>query len=272
MSESTERLAVLAAYVSHGDRVADIGTDHAYLPIHLLRQGISRRAILTDIGEGPLARARENILRAYKNEKIDAEDGHIRTADGEYKLRLGDGLMPIEAGEADTAIIAGMGGELIARILDADRDRTNSIGRYVLQPRTKSMALREYLLRGDYRIVDEDLAEERGRICEIIIASPASSDSPHYEVNDAAKDIFPADVCNVLPEAAQLYRLKEKDHPLLQRFIEGKIRAEWQIADGAMRSDAAQAKYKARVAAARIEALMFVLKFQIGFRMRNAWN
>jgi tRNA (adenine22-N1)-methyltransferase len=258
MPESRGRLAVLAAYVSRGDRVADIGTDHAYLPIQLLRQGISRRAILTDIGEGPLARARENILRAYKNEEIDAEDGRIRTADGEYELRRGDGLAPVEPGEADTAIIAGMGGELIARILGADRDRTNSIGRYVLQPRTKSAELRQYLLGGAYRIADEDLAEERGRICEIIIASPASSALPHYERNDAAQVGFPADVCNVLPEAAQLYRLKKKDHPLLLRFIEGKIRAERQIIEGVMRSDGAQAKDKAHTAETRIEALTFI--------------
>ena len=100
-----ERLKTVAALVRPGSRVADIGTDHGYLPVYLVKEGICPRAIAADLRSGPLESARRHVTAAGLSDRID--------------LRLGDGLTPIEPQEVDDMIIAGMGGETIAGILAA---------------------------------------------------------------------------------------------------------------------------------------------------------
>jgi tRNA (adenine22-N1)-methyltransferase len=252
MSRLGERLAALAAHIPAGSRAADIGTDHAYLPIALLRRGLCPCAILTDINEGPLSKARENILRAYQDageNAVSCRRGSIATPDGVYTLRCGDGLVPIEHGEADVAVIAGMGGETILHILNADPEKTRSIGIYVLQPRTKPAVLRQYIYDNNYYVIDEDLAEENGRICEIIVMSPGR---PNAQTSGNRSD---ASHRIVLPEAEQIRMLKAKQHVLLGRFIEAKIAAEQRIADEAAKGVGAAAMRRVQLAAERIDAL-----------------
>jgi tRNA (adenine22-N1)-methyltransferase len=153
MAKYTERIRRLASHVAPGERVADIGPDHGYLGIWLARQGVAERVIMTDIAAGPLAIARRN-----------AEEY------GGFDFRLGDGLAPLEPGEVDTVVIAGMGGETIIGILEADPDKTRSFAKYVLQPRTKAELLREWLAGAGFRIIAEETVPERGRPCEIIVA------------------------------------------------------------------------------------------------------
>jgi tRNA (adenine22-N1)-methyltransferase len=154
VAKYTERIKRLASCVARGERVADIGPDHGYLGIWLARQGVTDQVIMTDIAEGPLAIARRN-----------AEEY------GGFDFRLGDGLAPLEPGEVDTVVIAGMGGETIIGILAADIEKTRSFPKYVLQPRTKAELLREWLTSAGFRITAEDTVPERGRPCEIIVAS-----------------------------------------------------------------------------------------------------
>ena len=111
--ELSKRLQAVAGLVTAGSRLADIGTDHAYIPIYLARSGKIPEAVAMDVNRGPLERAEENI-RAY-----ELED--------RIKTRLSDGFSALEQGEADSAVIAGMGGGLMSRILkegEDGRDRT----------------------------------------------------------------------------------------------------------------------------------------------------
>jgi hypothetical protein len=211
--------------------------------------------------------------------------------DGVYILRCGDGLVPVGHGEADVAVVAGMGGETILNILDADPEKTASIGIYVLQPRTKPDVLRRYLRDNKYHIVDEDLAEENGRICEIIVMSPhrshartsneqwsetgstidgsASGESygresarnirPPSASNTAKSDGTDAPKYAVLPEAEQIGVLKAKRHVLLGRFIEAKIAVERRIADEAAKGCGVAAMRRTQLATERIEVLSRLL-------------
>lgn len=145
----TPRLQAIADQVPPGARLADVGTDHAHLPIWLLQQGRIRAAVASDIREGPLARARENAARCGCLERIS--------------LRLGAGLARVSPEECDTVSIAGMGGETIAGILQ-DAPWTAEGGRLLLlQPMTMAAELRRYLFQNGYDIVRESLCAEEHR-------------------------------------------------------------------------------------------------------------
>jgi tRNA (adenine22-N1)-methyltransferase len=152
MAKYTERIRKIASYVDAGESVADIGSDHGYLPIWLMREGVSPRVIVTDIAEGPLERARANAERAF----VPAD------------CRLGDGLAPLAPGEVDAVVIAGMGGETIRDIMDADPEKTASFAKFILQPRTKAELLRAWL-SGNYDMLAEESVEERGRPCPVMV-------------------------------------------------------------------------------------------------------
>jgi tRNA (adenine22-N1)-methyltransferase len=151
LAKYTDRIRKIASYVDAGESVADVGPDHGYLSIWLMREGVSPRVIMTDIAEGPLKVARGNA------EKYGITD-----------CRLGDGLAPLSPGEVDTVVIAGMGGETIIEIMEADPAKTASFPKYILQPRTKADELRSWLAER-YEIVADTAAEERGRPCPIIV-------------------------------------------------------------------------------------------------------
>ena len=145
--------------VRDGDSAADIGTDHGYVPMLLIKQGKSPRVIMSDISEGSLAKAKETFELACLSDKVDAAD-----------FRIGDGLETVEAGEVDEVIIGGLGGHTIVQILDADIDKSRSFKRLVLQPRKHSGSLRHYLYTHGWDIESEALAEEGKFACEIIVA------------------------------------------------------------------------------------------------------
>jgi tRNA (adenine22-N1)-methyltransferase len=151
LAKYTDRIRKIASYVDAGESVADIGPDHGYLSIWLVREGVSPRVIMTDIAEGPLEIARGNAERY-----------------GVTDLRLGDGLEPLLPGEVDAVVIAGMGGETIIGIMEADPAKTASFPKYILQPRTKADVLRAWLVER-YEIVADIVAEERGRPCPILV-------------------------------------------------------------------------------------------------------
>jgi len=151
------RLMAVASYVRKGSAVADIGTDHAYLPIQLVGNGTVLRALASDVVDGPLEKARANIAAYRMTDKIE--------------VRKADGLAGIESFAPDDIIIAGMGGELIARIIeDAPYTKNNNV-RLILQPMTKADVLREYLTSSGYEITDETLCKEDDRVYQIICAN-----------------------------------------------------------------------------------------------------
>ena len=151
--ELSQRLQAIAEQVPQGARLADVGTDHGYLPVWLLLSGCIDSAIATDLREGPLNRSRETAQRFGMAEQIS--------------FRLCDGLSDVRPEEADTVVIAGMGGETIASILEAAPWTKNGT-LLLLQPMTKSAELRLWLQEHGYQISDEHIACEGKRLYSIL--------------------------------------------------------------------------------------------------------
>ena len=157
----TKRLDMIISNIS-GRNVADIGTDHAYIPVQLAKRNLADRIIATDVNKGPLKAAENNVIANGVEEKIE--------------LRLGSGLLPINIGECDTVIIAGMGGELIATILKEGEGVAKSADTLLLQPMNSQDLLRCFLSRNGYRILKEDITTEGFKVYNLIIAQKGT---PH---------------------------------------------------------------------------------------------
>ncbi|MCC4341781.1 tRNA (adenine(22)-N(1))-methyltransferase TrmK [Limosilactobacillus reuteri] len=154
------RLACVASLVPAGARVADIGSDHAYLPAALVLDGKIDFAIAGEVVKGP-----------YENAVHEIKDHQLK---GQVIPRLADGLAAIEpADKVDTITIAGMGGSLIASILEKGKDKLTEIKRLVLQPNVGESQLREWLMNNHYQIMTEKIIEEDNHIYEIIVAEPS---------------------------------------------------------------------------------------------------
>ena len=151
-----ERLMTAVQFVREGSRLADVGTDHGYLPIFLILEGRIPFAIAADINRGPLDKADENI--------------HKYALDGKIKTVLCDGLRRIDKDEVDDVAIFGMGGELIVKIIDEAPWLKDTSKRLILQPMTHPEKLRKYLADNGYRIIGEALSFDRGKIYQTICA------------------------------------------------------------------------------------------------------
>ena len=161
------RLETVARAVSPGRRVADVGTDHAYIPIYLVEEGIIREAIASDINPGPLERAAQNIRAHGLEERI--------------RVRLGSGLKPIEPEEADCVVIAGMGGDLMRRILLQGQVFFEKGTEFVLQPQSEWFKVRKLLHDQGYRIDREWMIREDGHDYVVIRALPGEETYPREE-------------------------------------------------------------------------------------------
>ena len=196
----TPRLLTAVSYVRGGRLVADIGTDHAYLPIYLCEQrkltpvtvggGETLCAVAADINKGPVERADEHIAAARLTKYIKT----VQT----------DGLTGLDLYDPQDIIIFGMGGELIATILAA-APWVNAEGRrLILQPMTHAEKLREYLLAAGYSIVGETLSREGDRIYQTICAEPASG-APAVNLTPAELAVGQASFRLASPEQKAMY-------------------------------------------------------------------
>lgn len=190
----TNRLLKIASLVSQNKKLADIGTDHGYIPVYLLNKGKIDFAILADINKGPLENARSEVRRNKLEDKVD--------------LRLGSGIEVLKKGEVDEVIIAGMGGILISELLEANKEVSHSVDRLILQPMQAQEELRQYLLNNGYEILDECLEKEDFRLYEIIIAKYTGK-------NTVVED-------NIYYEVGK--KLIENKGELLEEFIDNKIK------------------------------------------------
>ena len=145
----SKRMSALASLVTEGSRLADIGTDHGYIPIALVQTGKIPSALAMDVGKGPLSRAREHI--------------HSQGLDTYIETRLSDGLTELHEGEADTVLIAGMGGMLMKRILEGGGHCLPSVKELILQPQSEIHLVRKFLAEHGYQITDEDIVLEDGK-------------------------------------------------------------------------------------------------------------
>ena len=188
----TPRLQIIADSIMDCDTLADIGTDHAYLPIYLAKKGKIKRAIAGDINKGPIEIARGRIGANRLEERIEA--------------RQGDGLAVLQPEEADVIVIAGMGGMLISEIIEQSRPVAESAKQLILQPMMDSGKLRCYLAEQGFEVFDEELAKEDRKLYEILWTRYTGTPKPV----EGPMAIGP--------------KIIEKNHPLALAFIEKKER------------------------------------------------
>lgn len=156
MIHLTPRLQAAADLVPTASVIADIGTDHAYLPLYLVETGKIRRAIASDIHEGPAERARIHIGQEGKSDSID--------------VRIGSGLLTLRPGEAEGAVIAGMGGLMIQKILEEGAAVAERMNWFVLQPQNHGGDLRDWLSTHGFTVRKEVLAKEDRMLYQILLA------------------------------------------------------------------------------------------------------
>ena len=175
--ELSGRLQAVASLVTAGHRIADIGTDHAYIPIFLVQEGRSDSAIAMDVNEGPLKKAEEHVK----------ESG----MEGRIEMRLSDGLEKLEPGEADTAVIAGMGGPLMLRILKAYPKTVGSLRELVLQPQSETAKVRAFLLEEGFLFIQEDMVKDDGKYYPMMKAAPPRDGRRGGQSKGAEKSLEP---------------------------------------------------------------------------------
>ena len=206
----SKRLTAICRMVPAGCVPADIGTDHAAVPIELLRSGKCTRALACDVLEGPLSAARENIARAGLSDRIG--------------VWLSDGFQALPEGAYDAAVICGMGGQTIRRILGGRPADRRLLKALVLSPQSEQEELRAYLRAEGFRIGAEDLILEEGKFYPVIRAVPAE-DPP--EPADAAPDPLTQRALDRFGPC-----LIRGAHPLLPEYLDRRERVLNGIAEG----------------------------------------
>lgn len=190
--EISLRLKTIASMVDKCECVADIGTDHGYIPMYLIKNNVCIRAIASDINKGPVEKAKFNV--------------RIEGLDDKINCRLGGGLSTIKKGEAQGIVIAGMGGNLIRDIIEDDIDIFKRAEFAILQPVQNPEVLREYIYTKGYKIIDEELCIDDNKFYEIIKIK--------YDNNVQAVD-------SIFYEIGE--KLLDKNHQLVKEFIEYKL-------------------------------------------------
>lgn len=165
----SNRLQAVARQIPAGLRVADVGTDHGYLPVYLVVNDIAPKVIASDRGKRPLDSARQLISLLSLENQID--------------VRLGDGLSVLQSDEAEVICLAGMGGVAIKEIISAGLPLAQAAKRLVLQPQRNVPAVRRFLVANGFKIVAEDLAEDDGFYYEIIAVEPGLMELTEQEAD-----------------------------------------------------------------------------------------
>ncbi|MDF2650030.1 MAG: SAM-dependent methyltransferase [Paenibacillus sp.] len=165
MVKLSKRLQMIADRVPLGSKVADIGSDHALLPTYLAQQGIILFAVAGEVNPGPFEAATRQVLESGLSKKIS--------------VRSGDGLAVIEAGEVNVITIAGMGGSLMASILEAGKHKLQGVTHLILQPNVGEDHVRRWLLQQGWKLESETILEEDGKIYEILTAIAVLDEEKH---------------------------------------------------------------------------------------------
>ena len=221
------RLAATAAFVPHGTVLADIGGDHAYLAATLVMDGTAPRAVVGDLSAGACRAAQRTVGMQRLTQQIE--------------VRQGDGLSVLTPGEAESIVIAGMGGALIVQILTGAPAILAGGPTLVLQPMNGAAKLRRWLYANDWQIADETLARANGRIYEIIRAERGMAEMPDEVLLHIGAKLF------------------EKRDPLLREHIAGKIEKCMRAAAGMEKSAAMRQSAAYRTAVSRLAALRTML-------------
>lgn len=209
------RLSLCASYVRQGCKLADIGTDHAYLPVWLCQNGVCKSAIAADINPEPLKSGMKTI----------AESG----LESIIETRQSDGLNNILPHEADDIVIAGMGGELIAKIIGSWEYSHDKDNHFILQPMTKSELLIAWLCKNGYEIISQDCCVASSK-CYTVLLVQYNGEPRDYG------ELFP-----------YLGRLDPKENPTHLRFVESHVRRLLKKANGEARFGVLAEKLKEKL-------------------------
>lgn len=155
LSKRLQLIADVIREYKQGSILADIGTDHAYLPCYLVMENIITHAFACDVAKGPFASSKETIMKYRLEEHVTA--------------LLGDGLEPILEKQVDMVSIAGMGAYLVTEILETHREYLDTINVMFLQVNANTDHLRKYLFANDWKIMDEQMVKEAGHIYEVLV-------------------------------------------------------------------------------------------------------
>lgn len=158
----SKRLMTVASMITDGNCVADIGTDHGYIPIYLVLERGFRRTIAMDVNDGPLLRANENIKKYNVSDYVET--------------RLSDGLRALKENEAQTIVIAGMGGMLINRIITQDITVAKSADELILSPHSDVALVRTCLRDNGFMIADEEMVCDEGKYYFVLKAVKGNMD------------------------------------------------------------------------------------------------
>lgn len=190
--ELSKRLQAVADLVSEGRIVADVGTDHGYIPIYLLETEKCPKAIAMDINQGPLLRAKEHIAEHGLNAKIE--------------VKLSDGVKALSVGECDCVVVAGMGGALAVKIMEEGQAVFKSLREFVLQPQSELAKVRQYLWEHEYCVTAEDIVLEDGKFY------------PMMKVRNGASENY------TQIELRYGKGLLMQKHPVLKQFLEKEVK------------------------------------------------
>ena len=200
------RLKLIAEMAGKCDTVCDIGTDHAYIPIYLVENKFCKRAVAADVREGPVLIAKENVAQYGLEAFID--------------VRLGYGLDPVDDGEEDVFVIAGMGGMLVRDIISRGMDRAVKASKLVLQPMNAPEVIRGWLYGNGFEIVDEALQAEGRKLYCVMCARWTGAERELDEVYNYIG-----------------IKLIEKKDPLIKRYVENWVKYLDKVIEGLGKSN-----------------------------------
>ncbi|QTM99851.1 tRNA (adenine(22)-N(1))-methyltransferase TrmK [Sediminibacillus dalangtanensis] len=184
----SDRIQCIASFLPRGALFADIGSDHAYLPVYVCHMDEQAKAIAGEINEGPYQSAKSTVAEEGLTDRIE--------------VRKGDGLAVISANEVNQVVIAGMGGSLISTILEKGKEKLAGVGQIIAQPNVEARAVRVWLQENGYRLNGEAIIEEAGHIYEVI---SAISSNIAYSMTETELLLGP-------------YLMKEKSDPFQRKW------------------------------------------------------
>lgn len=200
----SQRLTAICSMVTQGNRLCDVGCDHAWVPIYLLQQGKIPKALAMDVVQGPLQMAKANVEAYGYGQKIE--------------LRQSDGLDSYEEGEADTLLIAGMGGVLIMQILEKNAEKARDFKEIILEPQSETAQVRKALRRMHLQLTKEEMVEEDGKFYPILRAVPIEEKAQKEAAADYYRKETQVDLPGEITDEFGPFLLQHR-HPVLLSYL-----------------------------------------------------